>query len=141
MYDTYTFAFKEARFQKEFDEYLMLKPIDAGVLKGELIYNLFALPGFICYHYYHYVMMNRPYVPATFAFFFTVILIHICFFALYALEPNDSQNIQNEKQRKINGERRMVVINVFIVASLCACGLVMHANLPAITYTGKNECD
>ena len=40
MYDAFTFSFKDAKFQKEFDEYLMLKPIDAGVLKGELVIHI-----------------------------------------------------------------------------------------------------
>ena len=82
--------------------------------------------------------MNQPYVPATFAFFFAVIFVHISFFLLYALEPSpsSSEHITDEKQRKVNGERRMIAIDIFIISSLCACGLVMHANLPLITYQG-----
>ena len=135
LYDPYTFEFKDAKYQKEFDEYLKQKPIDLGNLKGQLIYNLMALPAFICYHYYHHVHMQRPYVPASFPFLFTVMMTHCSFFSLYVLEPTDDQNGKNEKERMINGERRMIAINVFIISALCTCGLVMHANLPLITYT------
>ena len=134
LYNPYTFSFNDPKIQREFDEYLMHKPIDPGNLKGQLIYNILALPAFIYYHYYHHVQMKRPYVPASYVFFFTVILIHLCFFSLYALEPTaDSLNTMDEKERKINGNRRMIAINLFIVTGLCACGLVMHAELPLIT--------
>ena len=128
-YNPYTFFFDDPKLQKEFDEYQQQKPLDLGTLKGQLIYNVMALPAFIYYHYYHHVQMQRPYVLASFPFLFTVILTHFSFFALYILEPttNDQKN-KNEKEKKVHGERRMIAINLFIISALCACGLVMHVS-------------
>ena len=137
MYNSFTFVFNDPKIQNEFEEHLGSKPIDQGVLKGQLIYNLLSAPYIVCYHYYHHVTMEQDYVPASFIFFFTVLIVHGTFFTSYALEPNfTSENIIDEDQRKKNGKRRMLAIDIFIIASLCACGLVMHAHLPLVAYTG-----
>ena len=129
LYNSLTFAFNDAKIQQEFDEYLMQKPIDPGVLRGEFIYNALALPAFLCFHYYQHVILKQPYVLATYAFFFAVIFVHICFFTLYVLEPSSATVTKDEKQtitNRYHGTLRMTVISVFIIASLCACGLLLH---------------
>ena len=136
MYDPYFFVFNDAKIQEEFDDYLSQKPIDAGVLKGQLIYNILACPYIICYHYHYHLILKRPSQRCSLIFFLTVILIHVCFFTYYILEPTDSSQMMNENQKKLNGKRRMLAIDCFFILQLVACGLVMHAHLPLVAYTG-----
>lgn len=140
LYNPYTFVFDDPKLQKEFNEYQQQKPVEPGTLKGQLIYNVLAMPAFIYWHYYYHVLLQRPCVVASYLVLFTVVLTHCSFFALYVLEPTmDDQKNKNEKVQKIHGERRMIAVNLNHISALCACGLVMHVSSQSI-YTTSYPC-
>lgn len=117
----------------EFERYLQTKKLHRPTLNGMLVYNVIALPAFI----YRDIYQKHDLLSGTFGLFgqlflCTVLLVHILFFMLYHLETKNVDNLTERERNRIS-DRRVVVINMYVIASLCACGLVMNAKVP-FTY-------
>lgn len=126
-----TFVFNEKEMNDDFNAFLSSTKINPDSLRGMLIYNVLALPAFCCYHYHHFVGLKQSYSAMSHVFLCTVLMVHSSFFALYYFEQKKTND---EKKHRVNATRREWTMNLFIILSLCACGLVMVAELPLVTY-------
>ena len=131
-YSPYTFSFlKKPELNQLFDEHLQTKKITPSIMNGMFIYNCIAFPGFVYKDVYlNTVLFDGVYGRFGQLFLCTVFLVHGLFFTFYRLEYYLLDKLTDPINRKFYLILRTMVLNAYVVLSLCATGIVMYVPSP-----------
>ena len=129
-YSPYTFSFlNKPELNELFNDYLQTKKITPSIMKGMFIYNCIAFPGFIYKDVYlNTVLFDGVYGRFGQLFLCAVFLVHGLFFTFYRIEYAvlDKMTDNNSAiNRKFYLNLRTMVLNAYVILSLCATGIVM----------------
>ena len=126
-FSPFTFLFlKKPELNERFIEYLQNKKITPSILSGMFIYNCIAFPGFVYKDVYlNTVLFDGVYGRFGQLFLCTVFLVHGLFFILHRIESYDCDKMTDPANRKFYLNLRTMVLNVYVIASLVATGIVM----------------